>query len=409
MPLNDPEVRSAKPGAKPRKLSDGRGMYLLVQPNGARYWRMKYRFSGREKTLALGVYPEISLKVARERREEARHLLYTGIDPSEVRQDRKRVELAERDNTFKAVALEWFAKEKPGWKDSHSSKIESRLERDVYPYLGGRQVTEITAPDVLAVVRRVTDRGAVETAHRALQNIGQVMRYAIITGKATADPTIALRGALPAPKVKHHAAITEPKPLGQLLRDIEGYKGTHVVRCGLRMAPHVFLRPRELRRAEWSEIDLEAKTWAISAEKMKGSRPHVVPLSRQVVRIFEELEPLTGELQWVFPAARNTADPMSDNTLLAALRGLGYSKDQATPHGFRATARTLLDQELGAAPHLIEHQLAHTVRDPLGRAYNRTSHIRDRRQMMQKWSDYLDALRDGAKVIQFRRSARAKS
>ncbi len=312
-------------------------------------------------------------------------------------------------DSFEAVAREWYAKEAPSWVPSHGERILRRLERDVFPRIGTRPVSEIAAPEILAVVRRIVDRDTVETAHRALANVAQVMRFAVATGRAPADPTPALRGALPSPDAKHHAAITDPKAFGALLADLDRYTGSPVVRAALRFAPHVFVRPGELRRAEWAEIGFDAEggpLWIIPSTKMKGGADHVVPLSEQAVAILREIEPLSGRSQFVFPGARSYHRPLSENAVLAALRSLGYAKESVTGHGFRATARTLLDEVLGYAPHLIEHQLAHSVRDPLGRAYNRTSHLADRRVMMQRWSDYLDGLReDGEKVVPLRRPA----
>ena len=405
MALTDRAIRSLKPNAKAYKRFDDRGLYVLVQPNGGRYWRLKYRFEGRERLLALGVYPEVSLRQARERRDVARRQIADGIDPSAERAARK---LARADS-FEAVAREWYAKEEPGWAPSHGTRILRRLERDVFTYLGSQPISEVTAPAALAVARRVADRGAVETAHRVLQNIGQVMRYAVATGRAERDPTVALRGALPAPSSRHHAAVTDPVGLGRLLRAIDAYRGTAVVSAALRLAPHLFVRPRELRHAEWDEVDFDHTTgplWAIPGEKMKGGRPHIVPLSEQAEAILRELQPVTGASRYVFPSVRSRTRCMSENAVLAALRRMGFEKESVTGHGFRATARTLLDEVLGVPPHLIEHQLAHGVRDPLGRAYNRTSHLEERSAMMQRWSDYLDSLRAGAIVVPITRAIR---
>ena len=395
MPLSARQVRSLKPGPKPRKIADGGSLYVLVHPNGGRYWRWKYRVDGREKTLAIGVYPDVSLARAREFRDDARRQLAQGIDPGARRQAAKQA----TTDTFGALAEEWIAREAPGWTEGHTFRLRRRLESDVLPYLGPRPVAEITAPEILAVLRRVVDRGAIDTAHRELWSIAAVLRFAVSTGRAPGDPTPSLRGSLPPRRGGHLAAITDPKALGDLLRAIEGYQGSHVTRCALRLAPHVFVRPGELRHAEWSEIDLEAATWTIPGSKMKQGRDHLVPLSRQALAILRDLEPLTGRGPYCFPSIRTDARPMSENTINAALRRLGFEKGELSGHGFRATARTLLDEQLGQPAHLIEHQLAHAVRDPLGRAYNRTSHLDERRAMMQKWSDYLDRLRDGAEVV----------
>ncbi len=404
--LTDRAIRAAKPRPKPYKLSDERGLALLIEPTGSKLWRLRYRFEGRESMLSLGTYPDTGLALAREKRDEARALLARGINPSAHRAA-KRAAVAD---SFAAVAREWYAKEAGGWVPSHGERILRRLERDVFPRIGTRPVSQITAPEILDVLRRIVDRSAVETAHRALANIGQVMRFAVATGRAPADPTPALRGALPSPDAKHHAAITEPKAFGALLADLDGYSGSPVVRAALRLAPHVFVRPGELRRAEWAEINFDADggpLWIIPGAKMKGGADHVVPLSSQAVAILCEIEPLSGRSQFVFPGARSYHRPLSENAVLAALRSLGYGKESVTGHGFRATARTLLDEVLGYSAHLIEHQLAHSVRDPLGRAYNRTTHLEERRKMLQRWSDYIDELRaGGAKVVPLRRPAR---
>ncbi len=404
MSLTDRAIRALKPQAKPFKRFDERGLYLLVNPNGARYWRLKYRYNGQERLLSLGVYPDVSLKIARERREEARRSVADGIDPSAERAAQK---LARADS-FEALAREWYAKEQPNWVPSHGERIIRRLERDVFPYLGNRPISDLSAPLVLGVARRIVDRGAIETAQRTLQTIGQVMRFAVATGRAERDPTVSLRGALPVHESSHLAAVTDPKQLGELLRAIDGYRGTAVVRAALGLAPYVFVRPRELRHAEWQEIDFDAADgaiWAIPGEKMKGGRPHIVPLPWQAEEILRDLEPVTGDSSYIFPSARSSQRPMSENAVLAALRRMGFEKGSVTGHGFRATARTLLDEVLHFPPHLIEHQLAHTVRDPLGRAYNRTTHLDERRVMMQRWADYLDSLRAGATVLPLRRAA----
>ena len=394
--LSDTAVRNAKPTQKPRKLSDGRGLYLLITPAGGKLWRFKYRFDGKEKLLALGVYPEVSLKLARQRREEAREQLAQDIDPMAARQAAKAA--TEHPGNFEAVTREWFTRHSSNWAPSHSDKIIRRFERDVFPWLGTRPVGEITAPELLAVVRRIEERGSLETAHRALQTCGQVFRYAVATGRALRDPTGDLRGALPPARGSHFAAVTEPTEVGTLLRALDKYSGTFTVCCALRLAPLVFVRPGELRTALWSDIDLTAGLW--SYEVPKTGTAHVVPLSSQAVSILQELQPLTGRSRYVFPSARSADRPMSENAVLAALRRLGIPKDQMSGHGFRAMARTILDEILGFRPEWIEQQLAHAVRDPLGRAYNRTAHLEGRRTMMQSWSDYLDQLKTGAAVVQ---------
>lgn len=397
MPLKDTKIRNAKPGKKPIKLFDERGLYLEISPTGGKWWRLKYRFDGKEKRLSLGVYPDVSLKDARDRRDAARKLLASGIDPSENRKAQKAAKRDRAANSFEVVAREWYAKHAPNWVEHHGDRIIRRLERDIFPWIGGRPIAEITAPELLAVVRRIESRGALETAHRALGNCGQVFRYAVATGRAMRDPSGDLRGALPPAKSEHFAATTEPKRVAEILRAMEGYEGTLTVRCALRLAPLVFVRPGELRKAEWADIDLEAAEWRYIVTKT--NTPHIVPLSRQAVNILRELQPLTGSGRFVFPGARGNGRPMSDNAILAAMRRMGITKDEMSGHGFRAVARTILDEVLGVRPDYIEHQLAHAVRDPNGRAYNRTAHLSGRRRMMQQWADYLDSMKDNVDVI----------
>lgn len=397
MPLTDTTIRNAKPQDKPYRLADGGGMYLEVAPAGGKWWRLKYRIGGKEKRLSLGVYPDVSLASARERREEARKLIADGVDPSENRKAQKAAIAESAANSFETIGREWFAKFGPGWVPGHGDKIIRRLARDIFPWIGARPVSELNAPELLKVLRRIEERGSIETAHRALQNCGQILRYAIATGRAVRDVTGDLRGALAPVKGKHHAAITEPKELAPLLRAIHGYEGSLVTRTALQLAPLLFVRPGELRSAEWAHINLDAAEWRYTVTKTQTE--HIVPLSRQAVALLRELQPLTGSGRYAFPSTRSDKRPMSDVTLLAALRRLGFSKEQATVHGFRATARTILDEVLGFRPDLMEHQLAHAVRDANGRAYNRTAHLEARRDMMQKWSDYLDQLREGAQVL----------
>lgn len=403
MPLTDTTIRNAKPGEKPVKLFDERGLYLELSPAGGKWWRLKYRFNGKEKRLSLGVYPDVSLKEARDRRDTARKLLADGIDPSENRKAQKSAQVDRVANSFEVVTREWFAKYSTRWAVKHSERILHRFERDIFPWIGGRPIADITAPELLTVVRRIESRGALETAHRALGNCGQVFRYAVATGRAERDPTVDLRGALPPTKSEHFAATTEPTQVAELLRALEGYEGTFTVQCALRLAPLVFVRPGELRKAEWADIDLDAAEWRFIVAKT--NTPHIVPLSRQAVEILRELHPLTGQGRFVFPSARSYARPMSDNAILAAMRRMGIGKDEMSGHGFRAMARTILDEVLGVRPDYIEHQLAHAVRDPNGRAYNRTAHLPERRKMMQQWADYLDKLKAGAEVIPLRQRA----
>ncbi len=398
MALSDTKIRNSKPKSKQYKLFDGNGLFLIVTPAGGKWWRFKYRFGGKEKLLSLGTYPEVSLSQARERRFKARKQVANGVDPS---QERKAEKAATKsgDNTFESVASEWFDKFEPGWAPSHADKIKGRLENDVYPYIGNRPILEITAPELLMVLRRIESRGALDSAHRTRNTCGQIFRYAVATGRAERDPASDLRGALPPARSKHLAAITDPDKFAGLLRAMDGYEGSFITKCALKLAPLVFVRPGELRHAEWSEIDLEIAEWNLPAEKMKLNRPHLVPLCRQAVAVLEEIQPLTGAGRYVFPSERTKLRPMSNNTVNAALRRMGFSKEDVTGHGFRASARTLLDEVLNVRVDIIEHQLAHEVRDPLGMAYNRTQFIDERRKMMQTWADYLDGLKADAKVI----------
>ncbi len=394
MSLTDTTVRNTKPRDKPFKLTDEKGLFLLIKPNGNKWWRLKYRFEGKEKLLSCGVYPDVSLKQARERREEARKLLASRIDPSENRKAIKATQVEHTANSFEVIAREWHAKYSPQWAPSHSDKIIRRLERDIFPWLGNKPIANITPPDLLKVLRHIEERGALETAHRAQQNCSQVFRYAIATGRAERDPAPDLRGALPAAKPKHLAAITTPETIGALLRAIDDYQGSFITRCALKLAPLVFVRPGELRAAQWREIDLEKAEWNIPAERMKMRQPLLVPLATQAIAILQDIHALTGSGQYVFPSARTSTRPMSDNAILAALRRMGFSKEEMTGHGFRAMARTVLDEVLGVRPDFIEHQLGHAVKDPNGRAYNRTAHLEARKNMMQQWADYLDRLKN---------------
>lgn len=395
-PLSDTTIRRAKAPAKdesPVRLRDGGGLYLEIPPEGAKRWRLDYRrpVTGKRNTISLGTYPEVSLADARSRQGEARKLLAAGIDPGEHRKAERAAGVERAANSFEVVTREWLGKQ--SWVEKYRVKVAAWMEKDVFPWIGGRPVAEVTAPEFLRVLRRVEERGAVESAHRIMQNCGQVMRYAIATGRAERNPVADLKGALAPPAQRHHAAITDPKQLGGLLRAIDDYSGDAITRAALRLAALVFVRPGELRHAEWTEVDLEKAEWNIPAHKMKMREPHLVPLSSQAVELLRELKPLTGHRQYVFTSGRSPKRPLSDNAITAALRRMGFDKATMTGHGFRATARTLLDEVLGWRPDLIEHQLAHAVRDPNGRAYNRTSHLPERRKMMQAWADYLDGLR----------------
>lgn len=398
MPLSDAAVRNSKPSDKAQKLADGGGLFLYVTTSGSKLWRLKYRFDGKEKLLSFGAYPDTGLKEAREKREAARKLLAAGVDPGENRKAVKASRALEQTNTFEIIAREWFAKQEAVWAESHSSKVIGRLEADVFPWIGKRPMDSLTAPDLLGVLRKVEGRGAVDTAHRILQNFGQVFRYAVATGRATSNPAPNLRGALKAIKQSHFAAITDPKEIGALLRAIDGYEGAYATKAALRLAPLVFVRPGELRAAEWSEFDLEKAEWNIPAARMKLRIAHLVPLSTQALEILQDLHKVTGKGRYLFPSSRTDDRPMSNNAILAALRRMGYEQGEMTGHGFRAMARTILDEVLQVRPDYIEHQLAHAVRDPNGRAYNRTAHKAERQKMMQLWADYLDRMKLGSSV-----------
>lgn len=398
MPLTDPTLKKAKPTDKPFKLYDEKGLFLIVTPTGGKWWRLKYRIAGKEKLLALGTYPDVGLARAREKRDEARKLLADGIDPGELRKATKTQQAERAANSFEAVAREWFAKHLADKAETHRDKVIRRLEKDVFPWLGGRPIAEITAPELLATIRRIEARGAVDTSHRVMQSCGQIFRYAVATGRAERDPTSDLRGALQPVKTEHLPALVEPKAVGELLRAIDGFRGSFQVQCALRLAPMLFVRPGELRKAKWADFDLDRAEWRYLATKTKTE--HIVPLASQAVAILRELQPLSGHREHVFPG-REPTKPMSDAAINAALRRMGYdTKTEITGHGFRAMARTLLHEELGFAPEAIEHQLAHKVPDTLGAAYNRTKFLKQRTAMMQAWADYLDKLKAGADVIQ---------
>lgn len=403
-PLSDIQVRNAKPKAQDFKLMDGFGLYLLVTPSGGKLWRFDYRYGNKRKVLAIGVYPAVTLADARQRREDAKKLLANGVDPGEVRKAQKVALVADTENGFEVIAREWHSKFSGSWSPSHAETTLRRLELDVFPVVGSKLIGEVKAPELLAMLRRIESRGALETAHRVRTICGQIFRYAVATGRAERDPAADLKGALAPYKKGHLAAITDPKEVASLLRAIDGFQGSFVVKCALQLAPLFFVRPGELRQAEWSEIDLEASTWNIPAERMKMKVAHIVPLSSQAVKVLNELYALTGRSKYLFPCHRSFARPMSNNAINAALRRMGFEKDEMTGHGFRAMARTILDEVLQVRVEYIEHQLAHAVRDTNGRAYNRTSHLVERRKMMQMWADYLEGLKQGAKVIPFKQT-----
>jgi integrase len=381
------KVKAAQPG----KHFDGGGLFLHVTDAG-RYWRMKYRYAGKEKLLALGVYPEVGLSEARQRRDAARTVLRGGNDPALVKRDRKVANVLAAGNTFAAIGEEWLKKQKSRMAEATYTKAVWTLSDLVNPWIGHRPVTEIDAPEMLKLLRRIEERGAHETAHRTKQRCAQIFRYAIATGRAKHDPTADLRGALAPVVSKSRAAITDPMKVGELLRAIDGYTGGLVAKSALRLAPLVFVRPGELRQAEWSEFDLDNALWRIPASKMKMRNEHIVPLPSQAVDILRELQPLTSRSRYVFPGERSTSRPMSENTVNAALRRLGFDKDTMTGHGFRAMASTRLN-EMGWSPDVIERQLAHAERNKVRAAYNRAQYITERNKMMQDWGDYLDSLR----------------
>lgn len=404
MALNDTFIKNSTKhsgNAAGDKHTDGGGMYLLVSASG-KYWRMNYRFAGKQKTLALGVYPAVSLAEARKRRDKAREKLANDIDPSTAKQSEKQAKADIAANTFERVARDWLSKTKTERAAITQDKVSAWLEKDMLPSLGKKPISTISPREVLAMVRKVEERGALDTAHRILQLCGQVFRYAVANGSADRDVTQDLRGALSAVPKKHYPAITEPKQFGELMRSIFDYTGHPYTVAALKLTPLVFVRPGELRTAEWKEIDLDAAEWRIPGGKMKMKVDHLVPLSTQAVEILSGIKPITGHGRYVFPSLRTGERPMSENTINAALRGMGYAKEVHTAHGFRATARTIMDEVLGERVDLIEHQLAHAVKDPNGRAYNRTAHLPARKVMMQRWADYLDKLRVGADVIQLR-------
>lgn len=400
MPLSDTAVRTAKPLDKPFKLTDGGGLYLLLQPSGSKWWRFDYRFDGKRKTLSMGVYPDVSLKQARERRDAARKLLADGIDPGANRKATRAEENALQAGCFEAVAREWYTRQLAVLATSTAEKLMKRLEGDVLPYLGAKHVSEIGAPDLLKVIKRIDDRGAHDLAKRANQTIGRIFRYAVAHGLCSRDPSrdIEAKDVLRPVQARHHASLTDPKEIGALLRAIDDFVGSFVTRSALKFAPLVFVRPGELRHAEWSEINLEKAEWRIPAAKMKMREMHIVPLSRQALSVLDEVKPLTGSKRYVFPSERGGGRPMSENTVNAALRRLGYTKDEMTGHGFRSMASTAL-HELGFDHRVIERQLAHGERNKVAAAYNFAEYLPERRKMMQAWGDHLDALRKGADVM----------
>ena len=393
MALTELTIKNTKAKDKPFKLADEKGLYLLVSPNGSKHWKCKYRYDGKEKKLSFGPYPEISLAEARRKRDDAKRLLADDIDPSLHRKERKLARILGAENSFELVALEWHAKNVNSWTPDHGKRILTRLQNDIFPWLGKRPIAEIKAQELLITLERIQKRGAVETAHRALQNCRQVFRYAVVTGRAEHEISSNLRGALQPVKSRNHASITNPDDIGSLLKSIEGYIGHNITKCALKLSPLVFVRPGELRQAEWSEFNFDINEWRIPAHKMKMREQHIVPLSRQAIEIIQELQQLTGAGQFVFPGIRTTKRPISNNTINAALRRLGYTKDEMTAHGFRSMACTILNEQ-GWNRDAIERQLAHAERNSVRAAYNYAEHLPERREMMQAWADYLDNLRE---------------
>jgi integrase len=401
--LTDTKLKAIRPHQKLYRRADAGGLCIEVHPNGARYWRYRYRFAGKAKMLSLGVYPDVSLAEARRHRDDARRVLHSGVDPSAQRKQEKLTAHLSSVMAFEPVAREWLAS-RGRLADATRAKTEWMLETHVFPWIGKRPVGEVTAPELLAVLRRLESLDKLETAQRVKQICGQVFRYAIATGRADRDPAADLRGALKTKKTRHHAAITDPAKVGELLRAIEGFSGGLVVASALKFAPLVFVRPGELRKAEWGEFDLDNAEWRIPAERMKMRALHIVPLAEQAVAILRELQPLTGHGRYVFPSIRSPRDPMSENTVTAALRRLGYTGDEMTGHGFRSMASTMLHEQ-GWNTDVVERQLAHAERNRVKAAYNHAEYLPERRKMMQAWADYLDGLRTGASVVSIKRKA----
>lgn len=401
MPLTDTQIRNARYNSEGtgNRLADGGRMYLQLDRSGAKYWRMNYRFAGKDKTLALGVYPDVSLAVARKKRDEAREQLANGVDPSEAKKAGKRAVRLAAANSFEVVAHGWMDERKTYVEIGQYEKTLARFNADVFPWLGKRPIAEVDAPEILAVLKRIDGRGARFTAHRVRSEISRVFRYAIKEGHCKHDPARDLVDAIPPSQTTHFASITEPVKVGEMLRAFDGFSGTFPVLCALKLAPMLFVRPGELRQAKWSQFDLDKCEWRYLVTKTKTE--HLVPLAAQAVAILRELQALTGSYAYVFPGARDRNRPMSEAAVNAALRRLGYdTRTEITGHGFRAMARTILHEELEQKPEVIEHQLAHAVPDNLGSAYNRTKFIKERRLMMQHWADYLDEIKAGAKVIE---------
>jgi integrase len=403
MALSNTAIINAKAADKSYKMYDTDGLFLQVTPQGGKWWRLKYRFDGKEKLLSLGTYPDISLSQARQKREDSKKLLAIDIDPSEKRKQTKADNRLNTENSFELVAREWWQSHMTNKADSHKEKVIRRFELYLFPWIGKKPISSITAPQVLETLRRIEKQNKVETAHRTLQTAGQVFRYAVQTGRAIRDVTADLKGALPATTVKHMAAFTEPKDVAELLRALDAFNGTLTVQCAIKLAPLVFVRPSELRMAKWADIDLDDGTWQYLVSKTKTD--HIVPLSTQALAILHEIHPVSGHGQYVFQGGHSPLKPMSESAINAALKRMGYdTQKDITGHGFRAMARTILHERLNIDPAIIEHQLAHKVPDTLGSAYNRTKFIEQRKIMMQSWADYLDELKAGAIVVPFKKA-----
>jgi integrase len=406
VPLTDVQVKNAKPKDKPYKLADGGGLYLEVAPSGSKLWRMKFmQASGKESRLSFGSYPEVSLAQARSARGTARQLKAADIDPGQAKRDLKQARATAATYTFEVLARQWLSKTAADRADSTQEKNTSWLEKNIFPEIGAMPISTIKPRNVLTALQKIEARGAIESAHKIKQLCGQVFRFAVAAGLAERDVTADLRDALSAVPQAHYAAITEPKQVAELLRSIQAYNGHPYSTAALKLSPLIFQRPGEVRAMEWVELDLDAAEWRIPGHKMKMKNDHIVPLATQAVELLRAIRPMTGHGQFVFPSIRTGQRCMSENTINAALRSMGYSKEVMTAHGFRAMARTIMDEVLGERVDLIEHQLAHAVKDPNGRAYNRTAHLPARRVMMQRWADYLDKLKAAANVIGLHESA----
>jgi integrase len=402
MALSNTAIINAKAADKSYKMYDTDGLFLQVTPQGGKWWRLKYRFDGKEKLLSLGTYPDISLSQARQKREDSKKLLAIDIDPSESRKQAKADNKLNTENSFELVAREWWQSHMKNKADSHKEKVIRRFELYLFPWIGKKPISSITAPQMLETLRRIEKQNKVETAHRTLQTAGQVFRYAVQTGRAIRDVTADLKGALPATTVKHMAAFTEPKDVAELLRALDAFNGSLTVQCAIKLAPLVFVRPSELRMAKWADIDLDDGSWQYLVSKTKTD--HIVPLSTQAIAILHEIHPVSGHGKYVFQGGHSPLKPMSESAINAALKRMGYdTQKDITGHGFRAMARTILHERLNIDPAIIEHQLAHKVPDNLGSAYNRTKFIEQRKIMMQAWADYLDELKAGATIIRFKK------